>query len=392
MDSSFNVVHEGVTFASDTQVSFSELSHVIIRPGCTVQFCHIQGTPEAPIIIERDVELVQCQIRSFPSSASFRFGSNAVQATSVSIGEGSKLHGVRIENSKIGRYVTGSRAQVSNSLIGDHCSLRCHANLVLTHAAAHSSLGSEVSKTLLLGEGFVSEHTASYLSLWAPSAFPILTADGKERLIEGLPNLTNIGAGTVFANYSGKPKPAERLEASSGSQKGTALVYGAFTAVNSIIVNRYGQPSPDEDPFSLLRRTDLTILGLASLVEHKVTGRIPAFSRATQTSAKSIAIGWVLEHQPGIVHNILKKTKKRLGPAQAGRLHDWIEGTIRLEMQLLREQLEGTSLTFFTQEQIQAGLKLYQKHLDGRWAINEEGQLQVEWSFDQCAGKWSPLL
>jgi hypothetical protein len=339
-------------------------------------------------VIEEGAELIQCHIISTPSNASFSFGAHSVSAQPVVIGAHAKLHSVRVENSVIGEGVVGERAQVKNSVVGAHSHLRCHGNLVLTHTAAHANLGSEVSKSLLLGQGFVSEHTASYLSLVAPGAFPLLTHDGKEELRDGLPNLTNIGAGTVFANYSGKPKPANSLDESSGSQKGTAVVYGAFTAVNAIIVNRYGRPSATESPFDWARRSDLTTLGLGCLVERKVAGRVPAFSYASSTSTSQVKIGWVLEQQPGIVLNIVKKMRKKL-KGNEHLLQDVVEGTIRLECALLEEQQNGTRPTWMTPEQIEHGLAIYKRHLDGRWAIGDHGSFVHTWSYDHLAGKWA---
>lgn len=388
MEPSLNVYERGVELSPGCQVAFSTLSHVRIAPGCRIHHCLIQGTPEAPIEIKQGAELSHCQIISTPSNASFRFGYQEIQATPVVIEEDAVLHDVRVENSFIGARVKGTRCQVLNSVVDHDCTLRCHANLTLTYAAPHCSLGSEVSKSIITGKGFVSEHTASYLSLVAPDAFPILDAAGNEVLLEGLPNLTNIGAGTVFANYSGKPKPAASLEASSGSQKGTALLYCSFTGVNSVIVNRYGQPSADQSPFDLLRRRDLTILGFGSFVEKKCTGRIPAFSYAGATSARQTRIGWVLAHQPGIIHNFLKKMRKLLGE-DAGRLQDLVDGTIRLECRLLEEQ-KASSSPLWTHEQIEEGLTIFQENLDGRWAMDDKGILTTPWHFDQTHQRWTP--
>jgi hypothetical protein len=76
----------------------------------------------------------------------------------------------------------GFGASVEASHIGPHNDLRNSANIVCTTTAAACNLGSEVSKTLLVGQGFVSEHGNSYLSLLAPADYPILTADGREEI------------------------------------------------------------------------------------------------------------------------------------------------------------------------------------------------------------------
>ena len=261
------------------------------------------------------------------------------------------------------------------------------STLLLTQTSAHCNLGSELSKCVLEGSGFVSEHTSSYLSLVAPADYPVVNADGEEVLLRGLPNLTNIGAGTVFANYSGKPKPAKSLDESSGSLKGTAVAWGTFTAVNSVIVNRYGQPSAEDSLFDYLRNRELTVLGFASFVERKVTGRVPAFAYSGSTSAREMQLGWVLERHPGIVLNLLKKMQKQLG-SEAGRLQGLIEGTIRLELKLMQEALHDPSSPW-TPEQLQEGIGVMKEHLDGRWRLDESGQLLNSWS---CAPgeRWQP--
>jgi len=412
--SGLNDLRGGVELAEGCDISLSYLEHVTVGPGCRIHGCHIQGTPEAPIVIGAQAELRQCELSSTESAASFSFGGESVAARPVHIGEQTRLFGARIENSHIGARVEGKRCHVLHSVVGDDCKLRPHASLTLTWMAPGCHIGSEVSKSLLLGQGFTSEHAASYLSLVAPSAYPIVDADGAERLLEGLPNLTNIGAGTVFANYSGKPKPPERrrletsesgelslsltegslgfsknshlsLSKSSGSLKGTAIAYGVFIAVNAVIVNRYGK-APDADPFGWMRRRDLTILGLCSFVEGKVTGRIPAFSYAGGTRPQDIRLGWVLERQPGIVLNIIKKMR---GQAQEpGALKDLIEGTIRLELQLLREQRDSGA-SFYPSLSGFKRIALFERHLEsGRWKLNDDGELTAPWAYDEAVGRW----
>jgi hypothetical protein len=260
----------------------------------------------------------------------------------------------------------------------------------MTHSrtATACNLGSEVSKTLILGNGFTSEHYSSYLSLLAPAAYPILTADGREELLCDLPNASNIGAGTVFANYGGEPLPAAVLEESSGSAKGTALVYTAFVCINCRVINRYGQPEGQPSPFDLLRRRDLTVLGFGSFVENKLTGRVPAFSYASDLSPRSHQLGWVLAKKPGILLNFVKKMRDVLGE-DAGRLHALIEGTLRLECQLLQEELDGKRPTFYSREQLQQGLQIMHGQLrDGRWAMDERGNWRHPWRFDPQQQQW----
>ena len=389
---STNILSKGVQVDASSQVHQSWLEHVTVGPGCQIIGCQIRGSEENPIVIDADVTLISCQLVSTASKKSFSFVDWGITAPDTHIGPKVTLEQCRVENASIGASSVGIRSSIRSSIVDVHNQIRPHTNLYLTHAGPYSHVGSEISKTILQGEGFVSEHTASYLSLVAPSDYPILTADGKEEILEGLPNLTNIGAGTVFANYSGKPLPAESLGQSSGSMKGTAIVYGAFTAVNSVIVNKYGQPSKDSSPFDLLRRKDLTVLGLGSFVEKKSTGRIPAFSYSGSSSAQEMQLGWVIDKHPGILLNILKKTQKQLkksNPNALPRLKDLVEGTLRLEVQLLQEELAKPT-SFFTKAQLQQGIDLFQKHLDGRWSMDEEGNFLNNWHYSDDENHWVP--
>ena len=207
-------------------------------------------------------------------------------------------------------------------------------------------------------------------------------------MLSGLPNATNIGAGTVFANYGGEPLPAPSLAQSRGSAKGTAVVYTAFVCINCRVINRYGQPEGQPSPFDLLRCRDLTILGFGSFVENKLTGRVPAFAYAGDLSPRSHKLGWVLAKKPGIVLNFIKKMHSLLGD-QAGRLQELVQGTIRLECQILQEELDNKRPTFYSREQLQEGLAILHAHLrDGRWAMDEYGNWRHPWRFDMQHQQW----
>ena len=110
-------------------------------------------------------------------------------------------------------------------------------------------------------------------------------------------------------------------------------------------------------PFDLLRHRDLTILGFGSFVENKLTGRVPAFSYAGDLSPSRHRLGWVLTKKPGILLNFVKKMRDVLGD-YAGRLQYLVEGTLRLECQLLQEELDGKRPTFYSRDQLQAGLHI----------------------------------
>ena len=375
------------TIDDSCQIINSFVKYAHIDEDCEIINSYICGLPEQPIHIGKNSKIIDCHLVASEKTKNFQFASWSISSPQTSVGKHCSLIQSYINNSSIDDHCDVIRSSINHSEIKAHCTLRPHTNLILTSAAPYTHIGSEISKSILAGQGFTSEHTASYLSLIAPSTYPIIDHNGQEKLLEHLPNLSNIGAGTVFANYSGQPKTAISLEKSSGSQKGTAIVYGTFTAVNSVIVNKYGQPPKDITPFEILRQKDITILGLGSFVEKKVTGRIPAFSLSSDTSASKMKIGWVLDQKPGILLNLLKKMKKQL-KKETFRLEGLIEGTIRLEIQLLKEQL--TSPYPWTKEQLLEGITIFEQNLDGRWHIDKNGELTKTWFFDHQTQNWTP--
>jgi hypothetical protein len=378
-------VHVG----AHTDIQHSVLHHADIGAHCRILNSVIEGHPDWPVVIGDEVTLINCHVQSTGKAGTFSFGGASVEQRQTRLGKGVALSNCRLVNSTVEAGCEGFGASITYSYIGPQNDLRSFANLTLTYTASHCHLGSEVSKTLIAGPGFVSEHYSSYLSLLAPGDYPILTADGREAVLGGLPNASNIGAGTVFANYGGEPLPAASLRESSGSAKGTAIVYSAFVCINCRVINRYGQPEADLSPFDLLRRQDLTILGFGSFVENKLTGRIPAFAYAGDLSPRSHRLGWVLEKKPGIILNTVKKMQALLGD-EAHRLQDLVQGTLRLECQLLQEELDGRRPTLYTREQLQDGLRRMQAQLsDGRWVMDEAGQWRHAWRFDPARDQWS---
>lgn len=371
-----------------TDIQHSVLHHADIGDNCRISNSVIEGHPDWPVIIGDGVTLINCHVQSTGESGAFSFCGASLEQRQTRVGAGVVLSNSRLLNSTVEAGSEGFGASITHSHIGAQNTLRSFANLTHTRTASQCNLGSEVSKTLIAGPGFVSEHYSSYLSLFAPGDYPILTADGREMVLTGLPNTSNIGAGTVFANYGGEPLPAASLDESPGSAKGTAVVYSAFVCINCRIINRYGQPEGHPSPFDLLRRQDLTVLGFGSFVENKLTGRIPAFAYAGDLSPRSHRLGWVLEKKPGIILNTVKKMQALLGDA-AHRLQDLVQGTLRLEGQLLQEELDGARPTFYTREQLQDGLRIIQAQLgDDRWAMDEAGKWLHAWRFDATRDQW----
>ena len=377
-----------VRVGAHSDIQHSLLRHAEVGDGCRIWNSVIEGHPDSPVIIGDGVTLINCHVQSTGKAGAFSFCGVGLEQRQSRLAQGVSLSNTRVINSAIGAGSTGFGASIDYSRIGPRNDLRSFANLTLTQTASDCNLGSEVSKTLITGAGFVSEHYSSYLSLWAPADYPILTADGREAVLNDLPNASNIGAGTVFANYGGEPLPAASLDESPGSAKGTAVVYGAFVCINCRVINRYGQPEGESSPFDLLRRQDLTLLGFGSFVENKLTGRIPAFAYAGDLSPRSHRLGWVLENKPGIILNTVKKMQAQLG-GDAYRLRDLVQGTLRLECQLLQEELDGGRSTFYTREQLQDGVQLLQAQLrSGRWAMDEAGQWWHAWRFDEASQQW----
>ncbi len=377
-------VHVG----AHADIQHSVLRHADIGDNCRILNSVIEGHPDWPVIIGDAVTLINCHVQSTGRAGAFSFCGAHIEQRQTRLDQGVALSNSRVVNSTIEAGSEGFGASITHSHIGRQNALRSFATLTLTHTAPHCNLGSEVSKTLITGPGFVSEHYNSYLSLFAPGDYPILTADGREAVLSGLPNASNIGSGTVFANYGGEPLPAASLDESPGSAKGTAVVYSSFICINCRVINRYGQPDGHPSPFDLLRRQDLTILGFGSFVENKLTGRIPAFAYAGDLSPRSHRLGWVLEKKPGIILNTVKKMQTVLGD-ETHRIQDLVQGTLRLECQLLQEEFDGRRPTFYTREQLQEGLRIMQAQLhDGRWAMDEAGTWRHAWRFDEARDQW----
>ncbi|MBN2056857.1 hypothetical protein JW905_18160 [bacterium] len=342
---------------------------VSIGRNCRIGFTLLRNLGSEPLVIGDNVDLCHCTVLYDPNhTREWSFFDQRVHGAMTGIGAGASLRHCHILNSSIGARSSGTHSYIEYSVVGEENDLRRFSNLTLTVTGRRVSLGSEVSKSVL-GDWFVSEHGASYLSLIAPCRWPIIDADGSYRELDGIPNVTNIGAGTVFANYGGGlpghgPLLERRLE------KGTAFVWGAFTAINSRIASRYGQPEPGEALIDLLRRRDITILGFASLVENKVTGRIPAFCYAggEGMAARHHKLGWVLRHKPAMVATFVRNLLEAMGPDEVHTIERLLHGTIRLEVRLLEEALSDAD-GIYSPGQIEEGLAILRDNLDGRWCL-----------------------
>ena len=377
-----------VCLGEGTEAIGCHLQHVVAGRDCRLINSVVTGCEGNPVMLGDRVTLINCHVRASGQRGAFEFGGWSVDQRSTRLADDVWLSHSHLLNTLVEAGSRGIHAALDHCHVGPRNDLRTFTNMTRSRTAADCQLGSEVSKSLIFGSGFVSEHANTYLSLLAPADYPILTEDGREAVLTGLPNVTNIGAGTVFSNYGGEPQPAPSVEQSPGSAKGTAVVYTSFVCINCRVVNRYGQPQGQPDPFDLLRCRDLTILGFGSFVENKVTGRIPAFAYAGDLSPRSHQLGWVLDKKPGVILNFVTKMRRQLGD-QSWRLRDLVEGTLRLECRRLEGDLAGTHPGFYTREQLQSGLAILHAHLrDRRWAMTEAGNWQHRWSFDPQHQQW----
>ncbi len=377
-----------VCLGEGAEVVHSYLQHVVAGRNCRLIHSVITGYEGNPVVLGDRVTLINCHVQASGQRGAFEFGGWDVDRRSTRLADDVWFSHSHLLDTLVEAGSRGIHVALDHCHVGPRNDLRTFANMTRSRTAADCQLGSEVSKTLIFGPGFVSEHANSYLSLVAPADYPILTEDGREAVLAGLPNVTNIGAGTVFANYGGEPLPARSVEQSPGSAKGSAIVYTSFVCINSRVINRYGQPQGQPGPFDLMRRRDLTILGFGSFVENKVTGRVPAFAYAGDLSPRSHQLGWVLAKKPGIVLNVITKMRRLLGD-QSWRLRDLVEGTLRLECQLLQDELAGTCPSFYTREQLESGLAILQSHLqDRRWSMTDAGDWRHRWSFDAHHQQW----
>lgn len=377
-----------VCLGEGTEAIGCHLQHVVAGRDCRLINSVVTGCEGNPVVLGDRVTLINCHVQASGQRSAFEFGGWGVDQRSTRLEDDVWFSQSHLLDTLVETGSRGVHAVLDHCHVGPRNDLRTFTNMTRSRTTADCQLGSEVSKSLILGPGFVSEHANTYLSLLAPADYPILTGDGREEVLSGLPNLTNIGAGTVFSNYDGEPLPADSVERSPGSAKGTAVVYTSFVCINSRIINRYGQPQGQPGPFDLLRRRDLTLLGFGSFVENKVTGRIPAFAYAGDLSPRSHQLGWVLTKKPGIILNFITKMRRQLGD-QSWRLRDLVEGTLRLECRLLQDELAGTRPGFYSREQLESGLAVLQSHLqDRRWSMTDGGGWRYRWSFDTHHQQW----
>ena len=171
------VTDTSVQVGPESEIVHSLLRHTRVGRGCRIINSVIEGHPEWPVVMGDHVTLINCHVRSTGEKNGFAFCGWEVDQRHTCLGDGVAFSNSRLWNVAIEAGSFGFGASVEASHIGPHNNLRNSSNIVCTETAASCNLGSEISKTLLLGPGFVSEHGNSYLSLLAPTDYPILTAD-----------------------------------------------------------------------------------------------------------------------------------------------------------------------------------------------------------------------
>ncbi len=369
---------------SNNLILNSYLDNVEIGSNCEIVNSVIKGhnNKEGKILIGDRVKIYNSVILSTKDLKEFSFMGEKISVKNTKICNDVTLELCKVLNCIIGEATKAVSSYLEFSVIGKKNNLRRFSNITLSYISDGNIIGSELSKTIIQGDGFVSEHYSSYLSLFAPKYYPIIDEYGNYKELGPLPNATNIGAGTVFANYSGRvtqfrPEPL--------FEKGTAIVFSSFTCINSKIVNRYGKVNEKCKLIELFERRDLTTCGFCSFIENKVTGRIPAFSYAGNLSPKKTIIGWVLEKKPGIVHTTLLNMINTSN-IEVSLLSELVEGTIRFEMVLLNQELKNLNKSLFTKEQLLKGLHILEKNLDGRWKFKNKDEWFNSWNFKD--GKW----
>lgn len=310
-----------------------------------------------------------------------------IDSKSTIIEEGARIVSAqKIENTHFGREAeVNSPTYIGHCIIGEKSIVRPNSNFVISYFGRETNVGSEISKCWL-GDGFVSEHLASYLSVVAPNEYLLVDGEGKI-VVVSLPNTTNIAGGTKFANYGGEP--AGDL---SGSIKGTAFMWTGFTGANSNILNLYAHPDVAlEDIFG---EKELTVVLPFSLTKGQVWGLVPPFTYADGLSPKSHKIGWTLEKDPGIILNHLLRMKELLSPEQMAAFDQFVEGNLRLGLHLIElERQKDANQRRWTDEQLDEGERIFRLHLEnGVWKMKDgqfvEGHPQRGLWYRTADGRW----
>lgn len=388
-------IYEGATISGHviigegTVVKAAQLLNAQIGNNSLIEDSMITGLAAKPVIIGNNVNVAQRSIlTNVPKGKSWSFLEKsdirpdftptdefvlrryAVKSEGTIIGDNSVIKNARLTNTTVGSNTTiHYNSSVEHSVIGNNSEILSGANITTSRLGNHVIVGSEVSKSYF-GDGIISRDSSSYVSTIAPNEFIIADKDGNISVLP-IPNPTIIGNNIVFANYGGKPLPDM-----SGSLKGTSIVYAA-NINNANVINLYDHP--DIQLTGLPNEPDVTVIfPFAKVPGGEVWGTIYPFTEASTLSPAKHKIGSVLETDPAMIVNMVSRIRELLPDDQKGLADKVVEGSLWLGVKMLNEQINILKARLDKKpddqkaksrlEQLQRGLDIYMKHLDGRWA------------------------
>jgi len=361
------VIHTGVEIRGESVIG----KGTVVYPGVKIRGkC---GIGERNIIYA-GVEIVgesvigsDCQLNTVRIENSTLDDGVFVQYSAIinsSVGLGSELTMMEVQNSKIGKFATAIGGELRNSTVGDNCTLRFAAEVYDSEIGNNVTIGSRI-KDAKVGDGVVSEHYSAVIEgANFPNSYPVVSfslierdAEGKiekvvlgeEGVFENIPNLTNIGGGTTI--------------------KGRASLRTAFTAINSTIEG------------------DVTI-HFAGFVKGRISGsdisEVMPFSLVQGTEAGlQHRIGFILLDEasggkPGILMNFINKTQKLLPEGRKNDIYRLIQGSIGLGLAMIRKELtkgprdEGGA-SIYTRQELERGKAVYLAALNNpEWQVPGE--------------------
>jgi|GEM_PF-2317896 len=378
-----------VTIGEGTIVKSAQIVNAQIGIDALIEDSMISGLAAKPVIIGNNVNVTENSILTnvakgkkwsflektdiktdFTPTDEFILRRYKVESPGTVIGNNATIRSSRLINTSVGLNVEiHPHTSIEHSEIGDDSSILAGANITTSRFGKNNIIGSEVSKSYF-GDGIITRDSSSYISTIAPNEFIIADKDGNLSILP-LPNPTVIGNNIVFANYGGKPLPDM-----SGSLKGTSIIYAA-NINNANVVNLYDHP--DIQLTDLLKETGVTIiLPFAKVPNGEVWGTIYPFTEANTLSPAKHKIGSVLETDPGMIVDMVKRIREVLPVDKKDTANKIVEGSLWLGVKMLNEQIALLKTQLEKKpddqkvktrlEQLQKGLDIYMKHLDGRWA------------------------
>ncbi len=382
------VISGVVTIGERAQLDTARISFAVLQNGVRVENSTLEGVSAAlPVVLGNDVvvsgrslltNLLKAKEWSFLEAGDIRddftpvddfvLRRYKVESHQTVIGDGTVIHDARIKNTKIGsNSVVGPGVAIEHSDIGNDVQVLKGANITVSKILDNAVIASEVSKSFL-GVGFVTEGTRTYLSTIAPNEFILADEQGNLRVAQ-LPNPTVIGNGTVFANYGGKPLPDL-----SGSQKGTSVIYAS--SIRDNVVNLYDHP--DVALVDLVNQPNVTVIYPFSKTNNEVWGTVLPFTIASSLSPLAHQIGAVLDSDPAMIVDMVRRMHDILPDDRKDMAKQVVEGSLWLGVKLVNQQLDDVNKRLEKRPedkkllqrkaQLEQGLAVYLKHLDGRWA------------------------